>query len=86
MDGDGGVGFDEIGGDLTFRLSDTSIPVGEEMEPDLRLASITMMGCSRFTEDDAWDITAITAFFGLSNRMANVTSMRPNDEFYAMGR
>ncbi|MFD2205470.1 peroxidase-related enzyme [Kiloniella antarctica] len=39
-----------------------------------------------FTDEDIWDIAAITAFFGLSNRMANVTSMRPNDEFYAMGR
>jgi 4-carboxymuconolactone decarboxylase len=39
-----------------------------------------------FTEDDIWDIAAITAFFGLSNRLANVTSMRPNAEFYAMGR
>jgi uncharacterized peroxidase-related enzyme len=36
--------------------------------------------------EDAWDIAAITAFFGLSNRMANVTGMRPNDEFYLMGR
>ncbi|MEQ1805451.1 MAG: peroxidase-related enzyme [Burkholderiaceae bacterium] len=39
-----------------------------------------------FTDEDAWDIGAITAFFGLSNRMANLTSMRPNDEFYLMGR
>ncbi|GGB26787.1 alkyl hydroperoxide reductase AhpD [Tistrella bauzanensis] len=39
-----------------------------------------------FTEDDAWDIAGIAAFFGLSNRMANVTRMRPNDEFYSMGR
>ena len=39
-----------------------------------------------FTNDDAWDIAAISAFFALSNRMANVTDMRPNDEFYAMGR
>ena len=39
-----------------------------------------------FTEDDIWDIAAITAFFGLSNRMANVTSMRPNDEFFTLGR
>ncbi|MEN2980080.1 peroxidase-related enzyme [Tistrella bauzanensis] len=39
-----------------------------------------------FTEDDAWDIAGIAAFFGLSNRMANVTRMRPNDEFYNMGR
>jgi uncharacterized peroxidase-related enzyme len=39
-----------------------------------------------FDDEDAWDIAAITAFFGLSNRVANVTAMRPNDEFYLMGR
>lgn len=39
-----------------------------------------------FTEEDIWDIAAISAFFGLSNRLANVTSMRPNPEFYTMGR
>ncbi len=37
-------------------------------------------------DEDAWDIAAISAFFGLSNRMANVVGMRPNDEFYLMGR
>ena len=39
-----------------------------------------------FNDEDAWDIGAITAFFGLSNRMANLTAMRPNDEFFLMGR
>jgi uncharacterized peroxidase-related enzyme len=39
-----------------------------------------------FSDEDIWDIAAITAFFGLSNRMANVISMRPNDEFFLMGR
>ena len=39
-----------------------------------------------FSKEDVWDITAITGFFGLSNRMANMTGMRPNDEFFAMGR
>ena len=39
-----------------------------------------------FDDEDIWDIGAITAFFGLSNRMANLTAMRPNDEFYLMGR
>lgn len=39
-----------------------------------------------FSAEDAWDIAGITAFFGLSNRMASVISMRPNDEFYLMGR
>ena len=39
-----------------------------------------------FSDDDIWDIAAISAFFALSNRIANVTAMRPNDEFYMMGR
>ena len=39
-----------------------------------------------FSDEDIWDIAAIAAFFALSNRMANVTAMRPNDEFYLMGR
>ena len=39
-----------------------------------------------FDDEDIWDIGAITAFFGLSNRMANLTGMRPNDEFFVMGR
>jgi uncharacterized peroxidase-related enzyme len=39
-----------------------------------------------FSDDDAWDIAAISAFFALSNRIANVTAMPPNDEFYLMGR
>ena len=39
-----------------------------------------------FDEEDIWDIAAITAFFGMSNRMANTISMRPNEEFYMLGR
>jgi uncharacterized peroxidase-related enzyme len=39
-----------------------------------------------FTDDNIWDITAVSAFFALSNRLANVTNMKPNDEFYMMGR
>jgi uncharacterized peroxidase-related enzyme len=39
-----------------------------------------------FSDEDIWDIGAIAAFFALSNRMANMISMRPNDEFYLMGR
>ncbi|MGC7411403.1 peroxidase-related enzyme [Pandoraea pneumonica] len=37
-------------------------------------------------DEDIWDIAAITAFFGMSNRIANAVSMRPNDEFFLMGR
>ena len=39
-----------------------------------------------FSDEDAWDIAGITALFGLSNRMANFSAMRPNDEFYLLGR
>ena len=39
-----------------------------------------------YSDEDAWDIGAITALFGLSNRRANLTGMRPNDEFYLLGR
>ena len=39
-----------------------------------------------FSDDDAWDIAAIAALFAMSNRLANAFSIRPNEEFYAMGR
>jgi len=39
-----------------------------------------------FSDEDIWDIGAIAAFFALSNRMANLISMRPNDEFHLLGR
>lgn len=39
-----------------------------------------------FSDEDIWDIGAVAAFFGMSNRMANMLSMRPNDEFYTLGR
>ena len=39
-----------------------------------------------FTREDIWDIGSISAFFALSNRFANLVSLRPNDEFYSMGR
>ena len=39
-----------------------------------------------FSDEDAWDIAAITAFFSLSNRMASFSNMQPNPEFYLMGR
>ncbi|MGA8048673.1 MAG: peroxidase-related enzyme [Burkholderiales bacterium] len=39
-----------------------------------------------FSDEDIWDVGAIAAFFALSNRMANLTDMRPNDEFYLLGR
>jgi uncharacterized peroxidase-related enzyme len=49
-------------------------------------ADFTALHAHGFDDEDAWDIAAITAFFGLSNRMANATGMLPNPEFYLMGR
>jgi uncharacterized peroxidase-related enzyme len=49
-------------------------------------ADFAELSAHGFNQDDVWDIAAISAFFALSNRMANVTAMRPNDEFYLMGR
>ena len=49
-------------------------------------ADFTTLREHGFTDEDIWDIGAIAAFFALSNRMANMISMRPNDEFYLMGR
>ena len=49
-------------------------------------ADFSLLYSHGFDDEDVWDIAAITAFFGLSNRIANVISMRPNDEFFLMGR
>jgi uncharacterized peroxidase-related enzyme len=49
-------------------------------------ADFSALANQGFSDDDIWDIAAIAAFFALSNRMANVTGMRPNDEFYMLGR
>ncbi|HMD02694.1 MAG TPA: peroxidase-related enzyme [Candidatus Baltobacteraceae bacterium] len=49
-------------------------------------AEIEALRAAGFSDDDIWDIAAIAAFFGFSNRMAGALDMRPNTEFYAMGR
>jgi uncharacterized peroxidase-related enzyme len=61
------------------------------MKVSMDAASVTeddfaVLQAHGFDNDAIWDICAITAFFGLSNRMANVTSMQPNSEFYNLGR
>lgn len=45
-----------------------------------------LLGEHGFSDDDIWDIAAIAAFFAMSNRLANFTSLRPNDEFFTLGR
>lgn len=49
-------------------------------------ADLQLLRDNGFDDEDIWDIGAITALFALSNRMASMAAMRPNDEFYAMGR
>jgi uncharacterized peroxidase-related enzyme len=49
-------------------------------------ADFELLRSHGFSDEDIWDIAAVAAFFALSNRMANFTSMRPNDEFYLLGR
>ena len=49
-------------------------------------ADFAVLRTHGFSDEDIWDIGAITALFGLSNRMANLLSLRPNDEFYLLGR
>lgn len=53
---------------------------------DIDEADFAALHAHGFDDEDIWDIGAISALFGLSNRMANLMSLRPNDEFYAMGR
>lgn len=64
--------------DFAMKVSQTAHLVGE--------ADFETLKAHGLTEDDIWDIAGISAFFGLSNRLANVTSMRPNAEFYSLGR
>mgnify|MGYP003664451691 FL=1 len=64
--------------DFALKVSNDSHSVDED-------DFVTLRGHG-FSDEDIWDIAGITAFFGMSNRMANVTSMRPNEEFYMMGR
>lgn len=54
--------------------------------PEIEDADVARLRDHGFSDEDAWDIAAIAAFFAMSNRLANATSMRPNDEFYLMGR
>jgi uncharacterized peroxidase-related enzyme len=64
--------------DLAVQLATDSASVGED---DLAIARDAGL-----TEDEVWDVGAITALFAMSNRLAHLTGLRPNSEFYLMGR
>jgi uncharacterized peroxidase-related enzyme len=64
--------------DFAMRVSERAFAVEEGDSDALRAHG--------FSDEEIWDIAAISSFFGMSNRMANFSSLRPNDEFYALGR
>ena len=57
-----------------------------ERSQEINDEDITALHAHGFDDEDVWDIAAITAFFGLSNRIASFSGMLPNPEFYLMGR
>ncbi|HSV58719.1 MAG TPA: peroxidase-related enzyme [Variovorax sp.] len=57
-----------------------------ERSHEIEEADFPPLHAHGFSDEDIWDIAAITAFFGLSNRMASFSGMQPNTEFYLMGR
>ena len=64
--------------DFAMKVCERSHEVNED--------DFTALHAHGFNDEDIWDIAAITAFFGLSNRMASFSNMLPNPEFYLMGR
>jgi uncharacterized peroxidase-related enzyme len=64
--------------DFAMKVSLAAYSVGED--------DFAILSDHGFDQEDMWDIAAISSFFGMSNRLANATSMRPNKEFYTMGR
>ncbi len=64
--------------DFALKVSRAADEIGE--------ADFEALRAHGFDDEDIWDIGAITALFGLSNRMANLINLRPNEEFYLLGR
>ena len=74
--------------DITLRqraMLDFALKVSQQSYAISEADFVTLRGHG-FSDEDIWDIGGISAFFGLSNRMANMAEMRANDEFYLMGR
>lgn len=74
--------------DLTAReraMLDYALKVSREAH-DVGEGDFRLLREAGFGEEEIWDIGAIAAFFAMSNRLANVASLRPNDEFYLLGR
>lgn len=74
--------------DITLRqkaMLDFAIKVSQHAE-EVSDADYETLYAHGFTDDDIWDIGSISAFFGMSNRIVNFANIRPNDEFYSLGR
>ncbi|RZO29787.1 MAG: alkylhydroperoxidase [Rhodospirillaceae bacterium] len=67
-------------------MLDFALKVAGPESHTIEQADFTALEDHGFNAEDAWDIAAITGFYGLSNRIANVVGMMPNPEFYTMGR
>ena len=82
------VAINYLNADLTPRqraMLDFGVKVAVRSH-DLNDADFAALRVHGLTEDEIWDIGAIAALFALSNRMANLMALRPNEEFYTMGR
>jgi uncharacterized peroxidase-related enzyme len=64
--------------DFALQVADDSRSITDDRIEEMRSHG--------FTDDEIWDIGAITAFFALSNRLANFAGIPPNEEFFTMGR
>jgi uncharacterized peroxidase-related enzyme len=82
------IAINYLNADLTARqraMLDFAVKVAERSH-EVNDADLSALRAHGMTDDEIWDIGAIAALFALSNRMANVMALRPNDEFYLMGR
>ena len=75
---------------MTSHTTRSQLPDLNALPEDIRIkikdTDFTALHSLGFDDEEIWDIAGITAFFGFSNRMANVTSMMPNPEFYLLDR
>ena len=82
------IAINYLNADLTARqraMLDFAVKVAAQSH-EVSVADLAALRAHGMTDEDIWDIGAIAALFALSNRMANLMALRPNHEFYTMGR
>ena len=83
------VAVDHRKADITQRqkaMLDFAVKLARAPEAATQDEDLQRLRAAGFSDEDIWDIGAITGLFALSNRMAHLTGLRPNDEFYLLGR